>query len=223
MLLRTYELTLAITSTRLFQIPTTLWHLARRDALLSVNLTGSVKMWCLSTDHVVTRDQFKIIPMPDIIVNYITSKAISEGYSRGADPDIGPLEADPRNIDTLSPLPTMMALNDDAGVIHLADISSNMSNEGVIEPAVPSTSTSSTLQSQLQATVPAPASSLNNDTFQTTDDRSVAAAALLDLAGAGVDTETALIMSVKAALRDRKDEATTVMKAELTQMKAKKV
>ena len=67
----------------------------------------------------------------------------------------------------------------------------------------------------------APASSLNNDTFQTTDDRSIAAAALLDLAGVGADTETALIMSVKAALRDRKDEATTVMKAELTQMKAK--
>ena len=102
----------------------------------------------------------------------------------------------------------MMALHDDAGMIHLADISNNMSNEGVIEPAVPSTSTSSTLQSQFQATVPAPASSapassLNNDTFQTTDDRSVAASALLDLAGAGADTETALIMSAKAALRDR--------------------
>ena len=42
------------------------------------NLTGSVKMWCLATNATVTRDQFKILPMPDLIVTHITSIAASE-------------------------------------------------------------------------------------------------------------------------------------------------
>ena len=31
------------------------------------NFTGSVKMSCLSTNATITRDQFKIIPMPDLV------------------------------------------------------------------------------------------------------------------------------------------------------------
>ena len=53
-------------------------------------------------------------------------------------------------------------------------------------------------------------------------------AALLDLAGSGPNTdnaaaETVMIMSVIAALRDRKDETTTAITAELTQMGVMKV
>ena len=100
------------------------------------NSTGSVKMWCLATNHTVTRDQFTILPTPDLVITHIDSIATSEGYSRGKDPINGPLETDPRDLDDLSPLPTMMALPKDSGdVIHLADNTSIVSDEGVNEPS----------------------------------------------------------------------------------------
>ena len=91
-------------------------------------------MWCLATNHTVIRDQFTILPTPDLVITHIDSIATSKGYSRGRDPIIGPLEEDPRDLDYLSPLPTMMALpKDTGGVIHLADNPSIMSDEGVNE------------------------------------------------------------------------------------------
>ena len=42
------------------------------------NLTGSVKMSSLATNATVTRDQSKILPMPDFVVAYITSLAESQ-------------------------------------------------------------------------------------------------------------------------------------------------
>jgi len=50
------------------------------------NSTGSVKMWCLGTNAVVTRDQFTILPMTSELCNYITVIATKQGYSRGNDP-----------------------------------------------------------------------------------------------------------------------------------------
>ena len=46
------------------------------------NLCGSVKMLRLATGIVVTRDQFKILPMPDLVVMHITLLAASQGYTR---------------------------------------------------------------------------------------------------------------------------------------------
>ena len=54
--------------------------------LPSGNSTGSVKMWCLATDSVVTRDQFVILPMTAELCRYITVLAEKQGYSRGSDP-----------------------------------------------------------------------------------------------------------------------------------------
>jgi hypothetical protein len=44
------------------------------------NLTGSVKMLCLGNHRVITRDQFRILPMPDLVVSHLISIATSEGY-----------------------------------------------------------------------------------------------------------------------------------------------
>jgi hypothetical protein len=70
------------------------------------NLTGSVKMWCLATNATITRDQFKILPMPDLVVAHITSLAESQGYTRGIDPDVSPLvvEIDDRDMQLAAPL-----------------------------------------------------------------------------------------------------------------------
>ena len=45
------------------------------------NTTGSVKMWCLATQSVITRDQFRILPMPDLVCSYISNAAELEGYT----------------------------------------------------------------------------------------------------------------------------------------------
>ena len=169
--------------------------------------------------------------MPDIVINFTTSIAVGEGYSRGSDPIAGPLESDPRDLDTLSPLSTMMSLLDNAGMIHLADLPNVRSNEGVIEPAAPSAIEPAVSQRKAQGRAAQPEPVIvdtSNDGNEEPHDVSAAAAALLDLAGSGpnVDNagaETVMIMSVKAALRDRKDETTTAMTAELTQMEVMKV
>ena len=59
-------------------------------ALLSTgNPTGIVLMLHLATNRVVTRDQFKVLPMPDLVVEYLTATARKEGYTRAVvDPGI---------------------------------------------------------------------------------------------------------------------------------------
>ena len=54
------------------------------------NPTGSVLILHLATNRVVTRDQFKVLPMPDlVVVEYLTATARKEGYTRAAvDPGI---------------------------------------------------------------------------------------------------------------------------------------
>ena len=60
-------------------------------ALLSTgSSSGSVRMLHLATDRVVTRDQFKTIPMPDLVIAHLSAQASRQGYSRGAlDPGSG--------------------------------------------------------------------------------------------------------------------------------------
>ncbi len=215
-------------------------------ALLNTgNSTGSVTMWCLATNRIVKRDQFKKLPMPDLVIAHINSIATSEGYTRSSEPDNGPLESDPRDLDILSPLPSMMALHDDTGIVHLADSTSPAPDEGVNEPepagalaemTMGGGSSTRLVGSTIAAIAPAADTTdqhvANQDTVNET---SSAAAILLELAGTGqavhniqptaaaADNEIALTMTVKAALRDRPEEATSVMKDELRQMKTKKV
>jgi hypothetical protein len=124
-------------------------------ALLNAgNSTEGVTMWCLATNRIVKRDQFKKLPMPDLIA-HINSTATSEGYTRGSEPDNGPLESDPRDLDILSLLPSMMALHDDTGIVHLADSTSLVPDEGVNEPEPAATTTMDGGSSTTSATAPA--------------------------------------------------------------------
>ena len=50
--------------------------------------TGSVWMLSLRSNQVVTRDQFVILPMPDIVIKKITEQAHRQGYTRGEDPTL---------------------------------------------------------------------------------------------------------------------------------------
>ena len=59
------------------------------------NLSGSVKMWCLATHQTVIKDQFKILPIPDLVIQHITALAASEGYTRDTDLDLGNLDVPP--------------------------------------------------------------------------------------------------------------------------------
>ena len=47
------------------------------------NLSGSVKMFALRTEHVVTRDQFQLLPMPDEVIAKLNSLAEKDGITRG--------------------------------------------------------------------------------------------------------------------------------------------
>jgi hypothetical protein len=110
-------------------------------ALLPVgNITGSVQMWCLGTNAVVTRDQFTVLPLPDLVANYITSMAEDEGYKRGIDPDIGHLQQDVR-LDSAGILPDMMAMDDSGDGVQLADDvqippAAGVNDEIIVEAAV---------------------------------------------------------------------------------------
>ena len=77
------------------------------------NLTGSVKMWCLATSHTVIKDQFKIVPMSDLIIKHINTLAAAEGYTRETDLDLRPPAAadDDPDLQLAAPLPDMMAID----------------------------------------------------------------------------------------------------------------
>ncbi len=45
-------------------------------------------MMSLRSNQVVTRDQFVILPMPDIVVKMITEQAHRQGYTRGENPTL---------------------------------------------------------------------------------------------------------------------------------------
>lgn len=186
------------------------------------NSTGSVKMWCLATNHTITRDQFTVLPTPDLIITHINSIATSEGYSRGSDPDIGPLEIDPRNLDELSPLPTMMSVPNNEGIVRLADNPSIITDEGVNKLDL-----TTSIEPTHSASEGNTSTTAIGSTIDTSAEIDTAAETLLDMARGTIlpdgNDEVALTMSVKAALRDRNKEATTVIKAELTQMKTLKV
>jgi hypothetical protein len=56
----------------------------------SGNLLGSVRMWTLKTQRLVTRDQFTVLPMPDLVIDFINAIAEKQGIVRGADLAVEP-------------------------------------------------------------------------------------------------------------------------------------
>ena len=61
----------------------------------------------------ITRDQFVILPMPDMVASYITATS-SQGFERGINPDLEPLQDDDGEVsddlDALQ-LPQMMVID----------------------------------------------------------------------------------------------------------------
>jgi Reverse transcriptase (RNA-dependent DNA polymerase) len=227
-------------------------------ALPTGNLTGSVKMWCLATNAVVTRDQFKILPMPDLVIAHITSLAEAQGYTRGNDPDIGPLETDrdDRDLQLAAPLPDMMAIEGRNGVVQLADnyaiapAAGVYDDEAIQEPAPPIDESIGDLSLRMDDptadddTAPAAAEQLSAPMLAPIQTQYLPA----QRHGRGVDSlqslqkrvlftttepvstkiadkvdDSVFTISVTAALRDRRDEATPVIMAELKQMLDKHV
>jgi len=45
-------------------------------------------VWTLRTKKVVIRDQFRVLPMPDIVIAHLDQLATADGYSRGSDPSL---------------------------------------------------------------------------------------------------------------------------------------
>ena len=229
------------------------------------NLTGSVKMWCLATNATVTKDQFKILPMPDLVVTHITSLAATEGFKRGTDPDVGPLEADndDRDMQLAAPLPDMMAIDGRNGVVQLADHyaiapaagvyndeavqgpepPNDQSNDDPIpEDPIPEDDTATAFAPQ-QAQIPTSTSTPPQylpaqrhgrgvDSLQSLQKYVLHSATeavptmindQADDESHRYDNDSAFTISVTAALRDRRDEATPVIMAELKQMLDKHV
>ena len=98
-------------------------------------LTGSVKMWCLRHNSTIIRDQFVILPMPDLVAAHITAIANQQGYQRGLNPDVGPLQFDDRDEqhNAAFQLPNMMAIDGRADGVHLADNHHLVAEAGVTD------------------------------------------------------------------------------------------
>ena len=238
------------------------------------NLTGSVKMWCLATNHTVIKDQFTVLPMSDLVIQHINELAASEGYTRDTDLGLGPLaaaDAD-QDLQLAAPLPDMMAIDGRSGLVHLADHSAIAPEEGVdndsaaADADILDSSTDAagiagsenahgseniTDESHIGTNISPPVIDLVPPALQKTylpaqrRGRGVdslqnllshneptivlhtAAEAVIErIANQDVDNldgYSAFTISVRAALRDRRDEATPVIMAELKQMLDKRV
>jgi hypothetical protein len=78
-------------------------------------------MWTLRTKKVVIRDQFRVLPIPDIVIAHLDQLATADGYSRGSDPSLeNPLPPDIEDdieddiadaIQKLPALPDMMPID----------------------------------------------------------------------------------------------------------------
>lgn len=195
------------------------------------NFTGSVKMWCLSAKTTITRDQFKILPMPDLVVTHITSLAALEGFTRGIDPDVDPLETDTDDGDML---PNIMAIGSRGRAVQLADHNAMAPDAGVYDDKVVEGCEQLNDQSN----------GMNGDILKDNGAPAIAgkyppALALVPTPsqtqylpakrhGRGVDSlqslqnnisgSSTITISVTAALKDRHDEATPVIMNELKQM-----
>jgi hypothetical protein len=89
------------------------------------NSTGSVLMWHMATNQVVTRDQFTVLPLTNDICKYITGLATKQGFSRGYDPAVGAIPVPAQPMDPVydaataqAAPPEMMAIDGRATELH---------------------------------------------------------------------------------------------------------
>ena len=101
-----------------------------------LNLTGTVWMLNLKTGMIVARDQFVISPWPDHLLQRVTTQALRQGYTRGADPTLeAPTLLDEDEPAEPVPLPEMMPIDGRADALDL-NVPGAMADGGPgIEPA----------------------------------------------------------------------------------------
>ena len=97
------------------------------------NTTGSVKMWSLASKRVITRDQFKILPMPDSIINEM--KNFAETYRLPPEEDLD-FTRDGMALADEPVLPFKPLLND-----NVVDINETLPIDISVEPMVDSIDT----------------------------------------------------------------------------------
>jgi hypothetical protein len=210
------------------------------------NLTGSVKMWCLSTKTVLTRDQFRILPMPDLVCEYISRQALLEGYTERCF-DVGVLSPEEATADSPDPsLPSMMHIQgreisraiDTTDQLELgvnADVTSDLGvpadTADVVDSSpeeVPSLEAAADFSTPSNRTARERRAPKHLDDFvlvmNSEQDRiSFQIRKELTARADWHDCDFAFVMSVKAAMRDRGPEAEAVILAELQQMVDKNV
>jgi hypothetical protein len=195
--------------------------------------TGSVKMLCLSTNKIVTRDQFRISPTPSLVCDHITAMAKSEGYIRGADPTIGQNDNFKGTDYELVPLPDMLKIYDsplirtepcldeagypdEQGEANLYDPTTNVEEAQIPVPEVEQVhSEQRPEEHDSEPTAYIDVSISNEVTPVRRCMRERKMPSHLD--------NYAFKISVRSALKSRRDEADTVVAAELQQLLDKKV
>ena len=200
-------------------------------ALLPVgNLTGSVRMWCIQSDRVITRDQFTILPMPDLLIAAINKRAEKEGYARGSEPNFKSVaeqgtdgeEPGPPQEATMMPIdgradavPPTEDAGAPAGVIGAVSAADD-ALEGEPGDAHPPRR-SARLAGQAPSWYVPPGDVLMIEPFRSELQRQ------LLMRTHWHDGEFAFHISVRAAIRERGDEARPVIIKELQQMVQKGV
>lgn len=203
---------------------------ARTDGCITLvhtgNLTGSVKMLALATGKIVVRDQFTILPTPQLVINHINQKALAEGMQRGRD-DPG-VSADVIPADS-GEEPGSGVSNGDGAVQEVHRVAAEAATgehgaateeQAVAEPEAPTEPDLST--------EPDPVLLRRSKRVQELEPEFVALMvddeANADRLGAPPSySEFAFKTTVREALREQPEEAAAVIKAELQQIVDKKV
>ena len=167
------------------------------------NMTGSVKMFCLGTKSVVTRDQFKILPMPEEVCQHLTRLAREQGYTRGTD--------------VLAPAPREVAVGTGAETPDGTDALPDMMRIETRDPEEKTEGardeTAETTETEVRAV----------DPEETTPQVVAEPRRSARIAGRSEAGHMVFAMSVRAAMRERRDDAEPVIMAELQQMHDKRV
>jgi hypothetical protein len=211
---------------------------ARTEGCLALlptgNLQGSVHVWTLRTKQVKVRDQFRVLPTPDIVIAHLNKLAASDGYSRGSDPLLDssiPLDDEDDDIEgVLQQLPALLDMmpidgRADATVQVLPIPENPEPTAGVVEPREELIS-----QQQLpleheyilrRSECIAAAQTSDKELivlFSEADDARAALRRHLQFRSNWVDKEFAFHISVRAAMRERPAEARPAILSELQQM-----
>lgn len=195
------------------------------------NLTGSVLMWCLETGRVIVRDQFVLLPMTDHTAARITATAVRDGLAPsgaagGANPNASPMVAPAQTETSATAVHHLgdVPVADDAGVVigaptEVTQVTPAAATTPDVQSAASTVSTDyGELRRSTRSNLGQAPERFGDFSFTASE---VAANDLLQclIHRANFhDEKFAFKMSVRAAMRDRGEEAKPVIEAELQQM-----